>query len=50
MLQFYMKEEGCKASSECSDKQGNGLGSPGEPLVACDYSVRLVSVESMCSQ
>ena len=38
-----MKEEGCKSTSECSDKQrsqGNGLGSPGEPLGACDYSVR----------
>ena len=35
--EFHMKEEDCKATSECSDKR--------------DYSVRSVSVESMtCSQ
>ena len=49
--EFHMKEEGCKATSECSN--GNGLGSPGEPRGAYggyDYSVWLVSVESTCSQ
>ena len=33
-------KEGCKATSECSDNQrseGNGFGSPGEPLGACEY-------------
>ena len=44
--EFHMKEEGCKATSECSDKQrsqGNGLGSPGEPLGAYDYSAVILN-------